>query len=81
MGPWWWHTAFPLTGWCVLWCRQAVLLMLRSLVHVLRGGLSTHLEVLMNDIKRCLQDKNQGLKLDALSLTHTILESHPPVRA
>ena len=52
--------------------------MLKSLAHVLRGGLESQLTVIMEDIKRCLKDKSQGLKLDALCLLHTILETHSP---
>lgn len=33
--------------------------MLKSLAHVLRGGLESQLSVIMEDIKRCLKDKSQ----------------------
>jgi len=58
--------------------KSAVLAMLRALTTVLHGGLETSLRTIINDIKRCLADKAQGLKLDALSLLHTVLETHPP---
>jgi len=58
--------------------KSAVLAMLRSLTTVLHGGLENHLRTLINDLKRCLADKAQGLKLDAISLLHTVFETHPP---
>lgn len=53
---------------------QAVLLLLKSLVHVLRGGLASHLDVVMDDLKRCLQDKNQVPHTSTLS-AHPVTEA------
>lgn len=39
--------------------QQAVLGMLKSLAHVLPGGLENQLTIIMEDIKRCLKDKSQ----------------------
>ena len=58
--------------------KSAVLAMLRTLTTVLHGGLENFLRTIVNDIKRCLADKAQGLKFDALSLLHTVFETHPP---
>jgi cullin-associated NEDD8-dissociated protein 1 len=58
--------------------KSAMLNMLKSLANVVKGGLAPHLEVIMLDVKRCVGDKSQGLKLDALSLIHTLLETHEP---
>lgn len=59
--------------------KSAVLGMLRSLAYAVRGGLGGVLPTVMADVRGCLQDKGQqGLKLDALALLHTLLETHPP---
>jgi len=58
--------------------KVAVFAMLRKLCLVLNGGLSEHMEVLTCNIRQCLGDKNQGLKLEALLFLRLLLGSHQP---
>lgn len=55
--------------------KSAVLTLLQTLIVTLNGGLDRHFHKLATISEKCLQDKNQGLKLDTLqflrlSFTH-----------
>lgn len=56
----------------------AVFQMLRTLCVVLGGGLDQHMPSLIESSHRCLQDKNQSLKLEALLFLRLSMEKHPP---
>ncbi|CAM9970460.1 unnamed protein product [Ascophyllum nodosum] len=56
----------------------AVFQMLRTLCLVLGGGLEDHMPGLIESSHRCLQDKNQSLKLEALLFLRLSMEKHPP---
>ncbi|CAM9429024.1 unnamed protein product, partial [Choristocarpus tenellus] len=52
--------------------------MLRTLCMVLDGGLDDYMPGLIENSHRCLQDKNQGLKLEALLFLRLSMEKHHP---
>ncbi|CBN79044.1 conserved unknown protein [Ectocarpus siliculosus] len=56
----------------------AIFQMLRTLCVVLGGGLDAHMPNLIESTHRCLQDKNQSLKLEALLFLRLSMEKHPP---
>jgi cullin-associated NEDD8-dissociated protein 1 len=57
--------------------KSAVLSLLQTLVRVLHGGLEGHLRLMVEDVTRALDERAQGLKLDALALLQAIVEDHP----
>eukprot|EP00903_Cladosiphon_okamuranus_P016633 g15341.t1 len=56
----------------------AIFQMLRTLCVVLDGGLDAHMPSLIESTHRCLQDKNQSLKLEALLFLRLGMDKHPP---
>jgi len=58
--------------------KSAVFVLLRALVAALHGGLDRYLPKLMGLVEKCLADKQQALRLDALAFLRTALELHSP---
>ena len=58
--------------------KSAVFAMLRTLVNVVQGSLNENLLGLIDTVLKCLSEKNQTLKLDALSFLRLVFEYHSP---
>ncbi|CAM9727695.1 unnamed protein product [Chrysoparadoxa australica] len=52
--------------------------MLRTLCHVLPGSLQPYIPSLLDHVHKYVQDKNQGLKLEALLFLRLAMETHEP---
>lgn len=58
--------------------KSAIFCMLRTLILVLKGGLTAHLQLILGLVEKALLEKNQTLKLDALSFLRLTFQSHSP---
>ena len=58
--------------------KSMVFSMLRTLVSVMHGGLEDHMPALLGSVEKCISEKDQALKLDALLFLRLALETHPP---
>jgi len=58
--------------------KSAIFCMLRTLILVLKGGLTAHLQVILGLVEKAMIEKNQTLKLDALSFLRLTFQSHAP---
>ena len=58
--------------------KSMVFSMLRTLVTVMPGGLQDQMPALLGSVEKCIAEKDQTLKLDALLFLRLALETQPP---
>jgi len=58
--------------------KSAIFCMLRTLILVLKGGLTNHLQLILGPVEKAMLEKCQTLKLDALNFLRVTFQNHTP---